>query len=426
MNLEHYAPSSNFPYLMGVYLAVNALPDAYLFVDGPDCSFYKAQFIHGKHDLNSSLISSDGDHRVRMSDVTVNQIVTDRTPALKRALLSMSESPNCALALLTSMPMATITGTQYDLLVRDLSPKLKCPLLEVPSLSLSGDWLDGYAQTLSALAAGVALSGTPDPGKVAVVGYLMDRNERDHGANVDEMERLLRALGVEPVSIWLSGRPLSHLSRAGEAGTIISLPHGREAARILAARTGAAVLETGLPVGLKGTIDWLSGIAVPLGREQAGETLLDSELRRVVPGLQWLVPRHFQGRRVLVVADPYLLEGLVDFLQELGCLVAGLVAVGREEHLTPVPPSLQGIELSFEANPYEMEGLLAAGLNGEGLDLAIQSETFGWRGPGDYAVVPFGLASASWHAIFDAPYLGFSGALSLADRLANHLMARYR
>ncbi len=426
MNLEHYSPTSNFPYLMGVYLAVNALPDAYLFVDGPDCSFYKAQFIHGKHDLNSSLIRSNGDHRILMSDVTVNQIVMDRTLALKKAILSLNESPHCSLTLLTSMPMATITGTQYDLLVRDLAPELSQPLLEVPSLSLSGDWLDGYAQTLSTLAAGVELSGVPDSGKVAVVGYLMDRNERDHGANIEEMERLLRALDVDPVSIWLSGRPLSHLARAGEAGTIISLPHGREAARILAARTGASVLEMGFPLGLKGTIEWLSGIAVALGKEAAGEALLDGELRRVVPSLQWLIPRHFQGRRVLVVADPYLLESLVEFLQELGCTMAGLVAVGREEHLSPLPQSLKGANLAFEANPYQMEDMLVTGLGEEPLDLAIQSDTFGWRGPGDYAVVPFGLACGSWHAIFDAPYLGFAGALSLADRLVNRLMARYR
>lgn len=426
--LEDYTPRSNFSYLIGAYLAVNALPDAYLYVDGPDCSFYKAQFIHGKHDLNSTLIDAGGNHRIRMSDVTVNQVVVDRTQILKTSVEELNRLESCSLVLLTSMPMATITGTQYDLLVRALRPGLSKPLVEVPSLSLSGDWLDGYAETLAALAGAAELTGEPDPEKVALVGNMMDRNERDHTANVDELERMIRGLGLEPVSVWLSGRPLEHLCRAGEAGTIISLPHGRKAARKLAARTGARLLETGLPFGLKPTVDWLTYLGEQLDRSQEAGVLIERGLGQVVQAIQWLVPKYLVGTNVLFSGDPFLFEPAAEFFAELGCRTVGLIAVGRESHLHPLPESLaaRGIPMLFEANPYELEKLISALPAGETLDLAIQSDTFGWKGKGDHMVMPFGCACYWWHAIYDTPYLGFSGALSFVDRMVNRLMVRYQ
>jgi len=55
---------TNFPGMLGVYLAVNAVPDLFALVDGPDCALYKAHFIHGRHDWESTLLRADGRHRV--------------------------------------------------------------------------------------------------------------------------------------------------------------------------------------------------------------------------------------------------------------------------------------------------------------------------------------------------------------------------
>jgi nitrogenase molybdenum-iron protein alpha/beta subunit len=425
--LEDYTPQSNFPYLIGIYLAVNALPDAYLYVDGPDCAFYKAQFIFGKHDQNSTLVDSEGSHRIRMSDVTVNRVVVDRTELLKASITEMSLVQECSAVLLTSMPMATITGTQYDLLLRDLRPELDKPLVEIPALSLSGDWLDGYAETLAALAQSIPCTGTPEPGKVAIVGNMMDRNERDHLANVDELERMVKGLGLDPVSIWLSGRPLAHLSRVGEAETIISLPHGRKAARILAKRTGARVLETDIPFGLKPTIDWLSQIAEALECEPAAAAFIDSELSMKIPAIQWLLHRYFQDINIFFVGDPHIFGAAAEFFSELGCRVVGMVGVGQQSHLDPLPDAIstRGIPAICEANPFAIQALVESLPADSKIDLAIQSHTHGWPGKGDYATVPFGFACPWWHAVWDTPYLGFSGALSFIDRMANALMARY-
>jgi nitrogenase molybdenum-iron protein alpha/beta subunit len=430
--LKPYSFRANFSYLVGVYLATNALPEAVLYVDGPDCAFYKAQLIHGRHDLSSTLFDCTGRHRIRTSDATVNRIVGDRTAALARDLQEIGEEAGCSVILVAAMPMAAMTGTQYDLLLRQLQPQVGKPLVEIPSRSLDGDWLDGYADTLAALARAVPLeSGRRDPAKAAVVGYLMDRTEQDHVANVAELERMLVALGLEPVSIWLSNRGFSHLGRVGEAGTIVSLPHGREAAAILAGRTGAELVEAGIPFGLKGTVDWVSSIARRLGREAAADRFVEAELESAVPGIQWLVSRYLMGMKVLFTGDPYMLEPMVCFLEELGCDLRGLLAVGSRRHglrpeaSSPIPAGVRagqadhygGIPVLWEPTPFEIEELVARLGGPSAIDVAVQSDTYGLKAPGRYAVLPFGCAVWTWHALHEAPYLGFRGALWFIERL---------
>ena len=82
----------------------------------------------------------------------------------------------------------------------DLTLKLMSRPTFLPDSSMRSDWLDGYDETLCALA------GTLGPGKgkkvrgtVAVVGNMYDRNEGDHTGNMDELRRLTRALGLDLV-----------------------------------------------------------------------------------------------------------------------------------------------------------------------------------------------------------------------------------
>lgn len=427
-NMEEASLPVNYSYIIGLYLAVNAVPDLFLYVDGPDCVTFKAEFVYGRHDLNSTLLNCAGPDRiVRPASLDATSIVHDRTQGIKRLLRETCEAPEAGGVMCVSMPMATITGTQYDSIVRELGPSLSKPVFETPALSLSSDWLDGYAQALKSLAAGLDLDGAPSPSKAAVIGYLMDRNEKDHTANVSQIEDMLRGLSLEPVSVWLSGRPLSHLRRAGSAGVIISLPHAREAARIVAARTGAKLIETGLPFGFGGTMRWLTEIAAALGREEQAAAYAEAELRRALPGVKWLVNKIFLGKRFFFAGDPHMMEPMREFFFELGCRPVAMIAVAQEKHLTPLPKSLveEGIPCRFNMKPGEITELAEEAFR-DGCDIVIASDlirNYLHAGqPGPRASVPFGFANYHRHAFADAPFLGFGGALRFTDTVANEMI----
>ncbi len=420
--VEQFATRSNFPYLFGVYLAANAIPDASLVVDGPDCALYKAQFIQGRHDLSSTLIDCAGRSRLLVSSVTVEGIVKDRSAELERLFRDASAGRGVVMS--ASLPMAAITGTQYDLLLRRMTQATGVPGVVIPFGSLGGDWLDGYSETLTALARTVEVrQGDPSPDKVALIGYFMDRNEHDHLANVAELERMLRALGLDPVSVWLSGRPWKQLEAVRDAGLLVALPHGVEAARLLASRTGARVVELPVPLGIAGTMSWLSELGAAIGRDDAAQRFLAQELYDLVPRIRWLVQQVFLGSRVSFVGDPYLVHPMAEFLEELGCVPVLLASVGRQRNETA--PALRARVL-FEPTAEELRAALQGLPEDRSIDLAIQCDTFGFGGGGAQAVLPFGFATPLWHAVADTPFVGFRGAATLAHRMAEKLMERVR
>lgn len=418
-------PRLNASYLLGVYLGVNAVPDAYLLVDGPDCALYKAEFIYGQHDLGSSLLDCEGRHRIAYTSTYYTNIAADREPAILRMLASLRQVEDCGVVLLCPLPLCAVAGTDYGRLIGKAGASGP-PVLEVPSKSLSGDWLDGYGETLKVLARGMDLSGAgPRPGNVAIVGHLMDRTEPDQLGNLAELRRLLEGLGLNLVSVWLGNESYGRLSEVKNAGAILSLPYGREAARILAGRLGARLLELEIPFGLGPTRRWIRKIAGALGLEERAEGLIREEMRTVVRRLEWVVSEVFLGKRAVFCGDPYLFEGFAELASDLGCELAGAAILGREGHarrmlqrLAPrvskplIEPSRSEWEAFWERRTLDP------------VDLVIQNSLMAAPERPGSAVLEFGFPSYRHHALTENPFLGFKGCLSFVERMLNALVGR--
>jgi nitrogenase molybdenum-iron protein alpha/beta subunit len=420
---EGHGRPMNFPTLLGVYLAVNAIPDAYILGDGPDCLIYKSHFIHGRHDLASTLLRISGRHRVAFSNVCSRGVVKEHDEIIRRHIRTIDGLKESGLILVTSLPMCSITGVDYGRIIRSLAGKLSKPAIDLPPDSLIGDWLDGYAQVLSALVRGLGLSGKAKarkgpPKTAAVVGYFMDRNEADHLGNLAELRRMLSALGLETVSVWLGGEPAAALRRAAEADLIVSLPYGRAAARSLARLAGARLVETELPFGLPKTERFLRDVGKAAGRPQEAEAFLAAELSRVVPRLKWIIPQCFLNRRVAFMGDPYLFGGFCDIAADLGLVVEGAIVrsqgapVGAEGGL-PFPV----LHAPRSSSPLVRQLVRAP------LDLFVtcwcEQDFHSLRCP----VLEFGFPSYRSHALYERPFLGPNGMLAFVERMADKLGA---
>jgi len=422
-DLDRFRVPLSFPWLIGVYLGVNAIRDAYALVDGPDCTLYKAHYIHGRHDLNSTLLDVGGRHRIAFTNVCARGVVKEHDAIVARHLLALDALPESGLLLATALPMCSITGTDYGRIIRNVRARLHKTAIDVSPGSLLGDWLDGYESVLLALARGLDLPrGRRRPGTAAVVGYLMDRNEGDHLANLAELRRLLAAAGLELVSVWLDGGPAAGLRRAAEAEFVVSLPYGRRAARAVARRTGARLLEAELPFGLPATRAFVRRVAEATGRTREAEAFLDAELRRVVPRLQWVLPHLFLHRRVAFLGDPYLLAGFCDLADDCGMTLTGAVVTARAGHGGGRP----GLAVVHEP-PAEAAAMLRIL---EPADLIVGSRVWGSMlavaGPHPLypALVEFGFPSYEHHALLDRPFLGADGVLALVERMADCLYRR--
>jgi nitrogenase molybdenum-iron protein alpha/beta subunit len=361
------------------------------------------------------LLRISGRHRVAFTNVCSRGVVKEHDNIIGQELQRLDVLEEAGLLLVTALPMCSITGVDYGRVIRLRAKSLTKPAIDIPPESLVGDWLDGYDQTLNALAKGIEL----DPkrrrkGTVAIVGNLMDRNESDHLANIAEMKRMLQSLSLETVSVWLSGQDSSELSRVEEADLIVSLPSGRAAARRLAHRTGARLVETELPFGLPKTVAFMRDVGAAAGKEREAEAFIDEELSRVVPRLKWIIPQYFLHRRTGFMGDPYLLGGFRDIADDLGLKLEGAIVRGRSAHGAglagaPVlyePPSMSDEVKKFMELP---------------LDLFVscwcEHEWPVLKSP----TMEFGFPSYRHHALSDRPFLGFNGFLAFVERMADEL-----
>ncbi|RLB63992.1 MAG: hypothetical protein DRI90_05640, partial [Deltaproteobacteria bacterium] len=349
------------PYLIGVYLATNAIADAATVVDGPDCAFFKAEFIHGKHDLGSTLLDVTGHHRILVSQVTTDDLTLSQGRRAAELARRAAQQPATTLVMVTAMPLVTITGVGHDQLVRDLQPEVDADLVAIPGRSMQGDWLAGYEDVLTLLARRLVERGGEPPAdggadrpsgvcSVSVIGYLMDRNEEDHRANVAELRRLIEGLGLELDTIWLSGQRWPEMGQALRSDILVALPMGRSAARTIAAQTGAQVVEVDLPFGLADTERFIRAVGRATGTEQQAEMMLVQELEQALPRLEWAIPHYFLGKRVALFGTPDLFGGFHQLATELGMEVIGL---GCPAHR---PPWLDldgwtGVTPTFDVSP---------------------------------------------------------------------------
>jgi len=417
------------PFLIGVYLATNAIPDAVTIVDGPDCAFFKAEFIHGKHDLRSTLLDVTGRHRIVPTQVTTDDLATSQGQQAAALVRRAAVQPDTGLVLLTAMPLVTITGVSHDGIARELRPELPVDLVTVPARSLQGDWLAGYGDTLTALAHQLVADEAVRDGaedrrsasqpSVSIIGYFMDRNEEDHRANVAELRRLVAGLGLPVDAVWLSGQGWSELRRARRSTTLVAFPLGRAAAAVIAAATGARVVEIDPPLGLAATERFLRALGAATSTESRAAAFVDAELARLVPRLEWLVPHRFLGKRVAFFGLPELLAGFHELATDLGMEVT-TVSCPAERPAWLDEGVVAALAVTFDVPPE----VTARGWWQHGAprpDLVIGDTDALERVPPETPCVELGFPGYSDHALFERPFLGFRGALAFIQRMATAL-----
>ncbi len=421
---EDLSPRLVLSHALGAYLAVNALPDSLIVMDGKDCVVQKASQLQGNHDWQSTLVSSDGAHRVLTTHAMPEEVWKGREDDVERVLDYAIARPDVRVIFLGASRMASITEPAYDMIVARCAERsgTRKPLIVLPTRSLLNDWLQGYADALAGLARALPLEQrSPTAGRrVGIVGYLMDRNEEDHFSNLRELARLLEGIGAEVLCTWLDGGDSTHLSSIGRADLIVSLPHAREAARVIAQRTGAKVLETGLPMGLEATSFWLHSIAAALGTSEHAETFVDRELANAVPKLEWVVQMLSTGAGMAFVGDPHLLRGFLRLARELGIRVPfrGILAEAREDQRDLFRDGLDEPTVFVDPRVGQMRAAFKRAVAERGIDLLIASSYALDDLLPNVAAFEFGFPSFHSHALTDQPFFGYRGCLSLVARLA--------
>lgn len=400
----------------GVLLAVNSISDAALAVEGPACARSKMERICRNHDLQSTLYSADGKHRMATTDRGPARVMGSLDAIREICRSMLRELEPSALFLLPFAPQQAM-GMDLDSVAKELRANTSANIVPLESRALEGDWLDGWADVFTALAGLVDTPAVKPSGSVSIVGLMHTRNEGDDLGNAAELTRLVECLGLEVAGIWASGGPVQQYLDACSGDILVALPHAAGFAQQLAEKTGATLVEAPLPLGIQGTTDFVRTMGGASGRGAEAEALAATETARCTAKLTNLVSLLADEISVAVLADPVLAPALHRALGEVGIEVplTGVLSAHK------LPDDVSALAGSVVPDPSFVGWAKSLGeAAAKGVQVAVGcglTEVAAHKA--GLEVVELGYPCHKTHFLTPAPYLGFSGFLRLIERLAN-------
>lgn len=444
--------SSHTPFF-GIYLASHAIADAMCMCHASVGCKTKTQ----QHLVRHDGVQSAHDH-MRYSQLIDEDLIQGSTAQLEDEIAAFAKRLRSQLVVIDCSTPLSLQVQPLQAVVERSRVRTGVDVVHVPARNYQDDLWGGYAATAATLFRRqfekVAEGGTelkPRADEVSVLGLPFDRHEGDSTGNVAEVRRILFGLGLKAKAVFFAGEPYATLGEVVHAKTHLALPWLAPALPGLRkpAIPGATLTDVpGLPMGFAGTRQWLMQVAALTGVDQKrAQAFAEAELRAAKP-LAELARRSLQGRRFAAFAEAPRLAGLVALLQELG-MVPVVLGVnhfrlgGRrqvEELLRgplqqELPKDVQWLE---DPAPHEVAALTAVDtaqqaeldpkkrlrsqqmLQGAEIVLCSSVEAAqlqGWHGP----LVEFGFPSENRHFLLPSPWLGFRGALRLAEQVLHAL-----
>ena len=401
----------NHTFLTGIYMAINAISNSFLIMDGPDCAYKKIELFEKNHDYYSHIFRRDGKHKIGATITDVNHVIDDRHDQIESLLLSVASQDGAEVVFISSEPMVMLTGIDYNMITASAQKKTKIPIIPVPYKSLDLDWLDGYSSVMEAIARKIDISNSEKKeNTIAIVGYLFDRNEGDHVGNIMELKRMLEEISIDVSSIWLSGSNFNELINIENAKVIVSMPYAGETSRILAEKTGAKVIDVNIPFGLSGTRDWFLKIADEFGKKDSAEKLIKKEMDEALPILEWIAPTFFQNKKYSIISDPFFAEAINKALNEIDMKMLQAIIYSTKSRKNNISFIEDNVLLFFELDDLDIY---------EGSDFIIGNSNCRIYFQETY--VEIGFPSYGTHFLATTPFLGIRGFLLFLNRMINDL-----
>jgi len=307
---EKYSPIYGASFLTGIFMWVNAIKDIALFIDWPDCVFYKADLIYKTHDLFSDIKQASTDTRLYFSWVMPNKMVRGYDDEIKRKLWFIVDNKKFNLGIVTSMPVTNLLAQQYE----SIYSEFEKDFLFIPS-KMDKFWLDWYALLLQKIAMYFEFNKKQKMKKlsISIVWYLFDRNEGDCLWNIKEIKRMLSLLWVEIDSIWLSGWNLKDLSKIENSDLIVSFPYWLSASKILSKKLGIEVLDLEVPFWIKNSMEFIKKIWVKLWIDNEKiDKIIKQENFFIKEKIDLIEEKIFVNKNFLYAWDLFLESGIKD------------------------------------------------------------------------------------------------------------------
>ncbi|MFA6451076.1 MAG: nitrogenase component 1 [bacterium] len=423
---EFRIPLMNHTRYFGVFMASHSIPDSILVLHkGTGCKMKGSTHIADKFHESFS--------QVCWTEVTGVDILTDSHSMIEDTALTNQQRRKPGVIAVTTSSVIEMTGFDMREAIEAIQPKAGCPLVYVPTPGYEGDAYDGLADFTMAMAGFVDWSMAPEPGVINIFGYPFERYEMDHGANIRELKRIIEAVGLRPGSWFFSGQKAAQLLAAHTGSVNVVLPYFKKYAAELEKLSGRPSLVQDLPMGLNGTTRWLENVSRAAGAdEQITARFIRAEKEKTELLLD-IAKRCIGVKKICVIQATPLAAGCSALALELGLELESVILLdfslgGGDEFLSALA-RITGRDIPDNINIYEnpswseISGLpeLSGGpaiIISPAIDMEKSQSSL-------LNIIELGSPSSNMHMIYPMPYLGYGGAIALAQRIMDASASRY-
>ncbi|MBM4343474.1 MAG: hypothetical protein FJ100_08865 [Deltaproteobacteria bacterium] len=429
--------SSHTPFF-GIYLASHAVRDAMCMCHASVGCKVKTQEHLVYHDG-----VQDAHNRRRYSQLIDEDLIQGSTAQLEEEIVAFAARLGSQVVVIDCSTPLSLQVQPLKGVVERCRQRTGVDVVAVSARNYDNDLWFGYAATAAALfRRQFEVAAQLDPPTVAadevsLLGMPFDRYEGDSQGNVAEVRRLLWGLGLKAKAVFFAGEPYATLADAVRARTHLSLPWMAPALREV--RQVAEVAALPVPMGFDGTRRFVLAAAQASGvSSQRAVSFCQAELAAAKP-LAELARRALRGRHYVAFAEAPRLAGLIALCSELEMVPLALgvthfrlggradvqAMLAREfdvcvaDHVVwledPTPQAVAALGPAQGGAPALLDRAdLVVGSSIERDQLAEYAGPF----------LEFGFPSEARHYLLPAPWLGFRGALRLAEQMMQAVVAR--
>jgi nitrogenase molybdenum-iron protein alpha/beta subunit len=183
-----------------------------------------------------------------------------------------------------------IIGDDVESVAREAEKDVGCRVLALRSEGFGGDFRSGYEDAFRLIMDLMAPPKEKMRGAINILGARWGPSPTEFNWDLDEIERLLREIGIKTNAVIAGGCTVEELERAREVELNASWCYdwGQKLGDLMQERFGIPYSKTGQPYGLKATTEWLLGVAIPLGMEKKAREVIERETRVVEQDLTYL------------------------------------------------------------------------------------------------------------------------------------------
>ena len=220
---------------------------------------------------------------------------------LLEAVKEADERYNPELIVIFSCCCSGIVGDDVETVAETAEREIGTKVLAIRSEGFGGDFRSGYEDAFRVIMQLMEPPAEKMERTINIIGAREGPTYSRWTEDLDEIERLTRAIGAEINGVLCGGCTVEQIRRARCAQLNASWCYdwGQKLGDLMEEEFGMPYARTGQPYGLKATEEWIMGVAGPLGLEDPARDVIQTETAQLGPELD-VMRRFFDGKTALV------------------------------------------------------------------------------------------------------------------------------